>query len=105
MEPREYTLNEVRSKFIEAVNNLVELHTVAKSDKKTALHTLAGDILLLIDGGLGEIPTFLLAPLPHEDDKTYYKEIGKNYYPENLEKNINCNISGFLQQEFLESGI
>jgi hypothetical protein len=42
------------------------------------------------------LPAFILAPLPGKEDKQYHIDNEENYYPENHNANIKCDIAGGL---------
>jgi hypothetical protein len=94
---REYTKDEVREMFLSNLKGIVN-YWAKLPDKtpKEKLEGLAFTILAEIDGSSSTIPTFILAPLPNEADKEYYIDKGKNYYPENHNSNVKCDIAGNL---------
>lgn len=101
MEPREYTVDEVREKFLDAVRNIVEYwKNVENVDYEDRLGGVAFSILVLMDGGQIDIPEFILAPNPHPEDKDYLIGEDENYFPENYQSDINCNIGGYLHELF-----
>jgi len=101
--PREYTEEEVRNQFLSHIRVMTHYweNNVGQKTTKERLEGLAFSILVLIDGGTN-LPSFVLAPRPHEDDKQYNIENEGNYYPENHKNNINCDISGCLHEMFLK---
>ena len=97
---REYTTEEVREKFLKHVINLTTCWNGVK--ERTCLEKLEGlafSMLVLLDGGT-ELPGFIVAPAPHEDDKEYLKKQNENWFPENNKPSINCNIAGYLHELF-----
>lgn len=68
--------------------------------QKERLEGIAFSILSAIDGCAASLPSFVLAPLPHEDDKQYAIDNGGNYYPQNHESDIKCDIAGDLHENF-----
>lgn len=98
---REYTEEEIRNKFLDYVWNLVEYwKKVDGKDWGERMEGLAFSILSTIDGSSISLPSFILAPDPHPDDKEYHIKKGENYYPENYELDVKCNINGGLHELF-----
>jgi len=64
---------------------------------------VAFSILTMLDGCSGDMPGFIVAPYPHEEDKEYtIKSDGENaeWYPQNHESEVNCDIAGGLHELF-----
>jgi len=101
--PREYTEEEVRSQFLDHIRVMADYweNNVGQKTIKERLEGLAFSILVAIDGGTS-LPSFILAPRPHEDDKEYCIEEEENYYPQNHESNVNCDIAGCLHEQFFK---
>jgi hypothetical protein len=99
METRAFTEDEVREKFVGHVRMLIDYWTneTHKQTVKERLEGLAHSMLATIDGCSMGLPSFILAPNPHPDDKKYHEELGDNHWPVN-EAEINCNISGGLHE-------
>ena len=85
MKPRELTPDEVREKFLQTVWGQIHwwTHETRAESIEDRLSGLAHSMLSLIDGSSADLPAFILAPLPHAEDKAYYKAQGKNYFPAN----------------------
>jgi hypothetical protein len=49
---------------------------------------------------VGRIPTFIVAPNPHPDDRPFLKGARENWWPENHELTILANIGGNLEISF-----
>lgn len=99
--PRQKTEEEVRTEFLAHVRGLVEYwHDVEGRDPKDKLNGLAFSIMAAIDGCSVDIPAFILAPFPHEEDKKYSISKRNNYYPENHKSNVKCDIAGSLHDNF-----
>ena len=97
MKSKEFTTNEVQEQFMNHVRMLIEYWD--KSDKETTKEKIEGfafSLLATIDGCGVDLPPFILAPEPHEDDKQYHINNGNNYYAEN--NNANCDIAGNLHE-------
>lgn len=98
-QPREYTEDEVREKFLIEVNEIIQFweNEVDGSDSLRKLEGLAYSIMGLIDGKSPDLPGYILAPDPHPEAKELNTSRGLNYFPENLESSVKCDISGDLQ--------
>ncbi len=100
-EPREYTEEEVMAEFLSTIHYMVDEWSKIKRDTvKEQLEGLAFSILALLDGVHVGMPAFIVAPLPAETDKEYRIKKGENYFPQNDEKKINCDIAGVLHDAF-----
>lgn len=97
---REKTVEEVREEFLAHVKVLIEVWNKNDMSKEECLSGLAFSILSTIDGSSMALPAFILAPLPHESDKEYHMEDDENYYAENHNSNVKCDISGYLHELF-----
>jgi hypothetical protein len=98
-EVREFTEDEVRKNFINSVRDLVDYwNNVNEKDGKKKLSGLAFSILTLLDGGHGDMPAFIVAPYPHIDDMRFNIEEGENYYPDNNDSYVKCDIAGSLHE-------
>ncbi len=95
--PRAYTEEEVREKFIDHINALVNHWNAAKGSTKEKLEGLAYSILVTIDGDACDLPHFKLVPCPHPDDKQHYIDNDEDYFPDEEE---DISISGSLHEEF-----
>lgn len=106
--PREYTEEEIRKQFLDHLRGLIDYWADLAtpdpndSDKKVislrnAVSGVVFSTLVTLDGGT-DLPGFVVAPCPHEDDKDYHKEKGENWYPENHEIDVKCDISGCLHE-------
>ncbi len=102
VEVREFTEDEIRHQFLEHIRFLVDYFDkdTALESQKERLSALAHSILCVIDGCAVGLPAFILAPLPHEDDKQFNIENGENYYPENHDLVVKCDIAGCLHELF-----
>lgn len=97
---KEYTKEEVRQKFLELVWNCIDCwyHLPGKTCLDR-MEGLAFGMLVILDGGTS-LPGFIVAPSPHPEDKEYLKDQGENWFPENHESLINCDIAGGLHEVF-----
>lgn len=99
--PREYTEEEVREKFLNLVWSYVR-YWEKQPDLtcRERLEGLAFGMLVILDGESASMPSFIVAPLPHPDDKAFHKDNGDNWYPENHTTQVTCDISGCLHELF-----
>lgn len=97
---KEKTINEVRNEFLSHIKTLIDYWEKVPNQNsiKDRLSGLAFSILATIDGCSMDLPSFILAPCPHEDDKQFNIEEGNDFYPENHNSNVNCDISGGLHE-------
>ena len=101
--PREMTTNEVRDAFLMQLIALVDYW--AEYPNMLLRDRLSGilfSVLSTLDGCSGGVPGFIVAPLPHPDDKGYSKEKGDNWYPENDPIVVNSDIGGSLHERLCE---
>ena len=112
---REWTEEEVRSHFMEHVRIMIKYwagtHPTSNvPEERTTEERISGfahSMLAAIDGCSGDLPgfvlapKFLLAPFSTEEDREYYKEEGKNYYPVNND-DVNCDIAGNLHAQLYQ---
>ena len=102
MESRQYTEEEVKKQFLDHVRTMVKYweNEPTTQTLKDRLEGLAFSILVAIDGRSSSLPSFILAPLPHENDMQYAIDLKENYYPQNNESNVKCDIAGTLHDSF-----
>jgi hypothetical protein len=99
--PREKTKEEVKQEFLKNIHSLVDYwNEVDEKDNKERLEGLAFSILVLLDGDNAGSPGFIVAPLPHKDDKQYDIDNGNDYYPNNDKAKVKCDIAGSLHDNF-----
>jgi hypothetical protein len=99
-EPREYTEEEVCRQFLETVWTYIDYwHNLPDKTCRGKLEGLAFSLMAILDG-VSSLPSFVVAPVPHPGDKKYNKEEGENWYPQNHESDVVCDISGSLHDEF-----
>lgn len=95
---REYTKEEVRELFLKQVKQSVDFWVTADVNKlRDRLDGVAFSIMNIIDG-TSSLPSFILAPAPHEDDKESCIQDDVNWFPENNNTNVNCDIAGSLHE-------
>ena len=99
--PREYTPEEVRTKFIKHIKGLIKYwDSLPDKSCKEKMEGLAFSILSTIDGSSIDLPGFILAPYPAKEDKDYHKKNGENYFAYNNPNKIKCDIAGSLHENF-----
>ena len=102
MSSRELKPEEVRDIFLDHVWAYIDFwaNETRVESERDRLSGLAHSILALIDGSAAFVPGFILAPNPHQDDKSFNQENGENWYPENheLEDEIKADIAGSLHE-------
>lgn len=91
--PREYTSDECREMFLDQIRAYVhywattELHPASEAENRSEIHRrldgLAFSILNILDGTSAGLPSFVVAPSPHPDDKEFHKNEGENWWPRN----------------------
>ena len=102
----EYTEDEVREKFLKYVWTIIDYWEgrfdpiVALYPCRRKLEGLAFSMLVTLDGGSMELPGFIVAPDPHPEDKEFLQGKGENWYPENYEADVRCDIGGCLHELF-----
>ena len=73
--PREYTIEEVESEFLDYIRGLVDYwENESGKTSREKLEGLAFSILVAIDGEAIEAPSFVLSPICSEEDKEFFSE-------------------------------
>jgi hypothetical protein len=101
--PREYSENEIRENFLRNVWSIVDYWKNEELENDTMENRIEGvvfSILAMLDGANINLPSFIVAPSPHKDDKEYSIKNNHNYYPYNDSDNIKGNIAGCLHELF-----
>ena len=102
----EYTEQEVREAFLKHVWEIIDYwdgkydQMVAQYPCRRKLEGLAFSLLVMLDGESADIPGFIVAPCPHPDDKAFLQGEGENWWPENHEADVACDIGGTLHDSF-----
>ncbi len=98
--PREYTTDEIRTKLLEHIWHMIDYWEKEDrpKDVRERLEGLAHSILATLDGASGEVPSFIVAPLGHLEDKAFYKSQGENWYPCNEKVPVKGDIGGALHE-------
>ncbi len=105
-EPRELTENEVRDRFLRHVWGAVR-EWQCEARRPTAagkLEGLAFTLLAMLDGSNMTLPKFIVAPDPHASDRPFLAERGENYFPENADTVVYCDLGGSLHDHFHRVG-
>ena len=97
-QPRQFTTEEIRYRFIENVQGLVQYWGKQEGSTERKLSGLAFSILVLLDAGTDDFPGFIVAPSPHPPDRKYRKSEGENWFPENRELQVQGDIGGCLHE-------
>ena len=98
--PRAYTEDEVRQQFLEHIWRLIDYWDKQAMPQRRKLEGLAFSILTALDGDSAGICGFIVAPATHPEDMEYLINRGVNYYPQNHDSDIKCDISGGLHELF-----
>lgn len=96
--PREYTKDEVRTMFLNAIKNSMDFWEDAGETKRDALDGLVFSILAMLDGDVVALPRFIVAPDPHPEDAEFLAKAGLNWFPENYANHVNCDLAGSLHE-------
>jgi len=96
---RERTTDEIKEDLLEYIVALInEWTTFPNRTIEERLTGLAYSILSTLDGESLSFPKFIVAPDPNREDKQYHINRNKDYYPENFDSNVKCDISGSLHE-------
>lgn len=80
-EPRQYTMEEMRSQFLSYVRNMILYWHKEECSRIHALEGLAFSILVALDGEAADLPAFAVLPRSTIEDQKYFRENGQNWYP------------------------
>lgn len=103
--PRAYTEEEVREKFLRHIWHVIDYWDKESraSDARSKMEGVCHSILAMMDGSCMNLPAFVIAPLPHPDDKAYHIAREENFYPpQRRDKEtgaalgVKCDIGGNL---------
>jgi hypothetical protein len=105
-EPREYTRDEIRARFLEHCRSVAKywaspnLHSNPTIQDRTegAIFSL----LATLDGSTLALPGFMLVPCPHPEDKAYHQKEGENWFPEPPADVELVDIGGALHEHFFK---
>lgn len=97
----ELTESEVKELFLDHILDMAEYwHQQHGADREQLLN-MAFSILVAIDGA-GALPKFILAPDPHPEDREFRNSQDDDWYPENHDSDVACDITGELHSELLK---
>lgn len=79
---RQHTQEEIREKFLAHLAAL-PAYWAAVEGKTTEekLEGLLFSVLVVLDGGSGDLPAFEVIPSPHPTDEAFHKDEGSNWWP------------------------
>jgi hypothetical protein len=102
-EPRQYTKEEARDLFLKQVRAYIDYweNESRQPTIRQKLEGLAFSIMVLIDGEAATVPGWILAPSPHPDDREYNISKGENYFADNTDAQVLCDIGGGLHDRLL----
>jgi hypothetical protein len=103
--PRVLTVEESRARFLDHI--LTMLHYWETESRVPDLHGkmegFAFSMLVMLDGGSGDMPGFIVAPQGTKADQKFHKSIGEDWWPyvsKGVEAKIKSDIAGGLHDEF-----
>lgn len=79
--PRAYTAEEIRHSFLVKVWSMIRYWQTVEKPHGDRMEGFAFSLLAELDGCGCSFPGFMLVPNPHEDDKQYSIDGGRNYFP------------------------
>ncbi|KJB84717.1 hypothetical protein AZ66_29255 [Paenibacillus sp. E194] len=99
---REKVKDEIIAEVVEHIRELICFWESTNKNSLDKLNGLAFSILAALDGSADALPSFIIAPRPHPEDKQFNIKKGINYYPENhlLDEVIKADIAGELHENF-----
>lgn len=96
---KEKTKEEVQDEFLSHIAGMVDYwENEAGSTTRLKLEGLAFSFLTTLDG-CTNLPAFIVAPVPHPDDKQYAIDQNEDWYPQNDDDKVNCDIAGGLHEK------
>jgi hypothetical protein len=108
---REKTSTECRDEFLDQIRGAIrhwrrteysaDVKAVQPDETTYRMEGLAHSILAMIDGE-GQVPAFILAPIPHPSDKAFRQNEDEDWWPENHVSKVKCDISGDLHNNFYQ---
>lgn len=97
---REYTKKEITDNLMEALYETINYWKTVPNPYIDRMEGCVFSVLSLLDGSRAEFPKFIVAPDPHPEDKQYHIDNEENYFPENYQLDIKCDLSGTLHDLF-----
>ena len=104
-EPHELSRDEIREEVARQIWRIVdywESKFPADVPLRRRLSGVAFSILVMLDGGVPDIPGFIVKPDPHPDSREWHKMRGENWYPDGPEAE-RPDITGELHGDFISS--
>jgi len=99
-----YTTDEIREKVLNHIRAMVQYwDNLPKETTVEKLDGLAFSILTMLDGCTMDLPGFIVAPCPHEDDKSYHLDHKEKFYPDNSNIKVDGDIAGCLHELFYKN--
>lgn len=98
----EYTEDEVRDMFLRHVWDMINYWDEVKENKREAMEGLAFSLLAALDGGVPQLPAFIVCPIPNGEDKDYLISQGQNWFPP-FDGDDPCDIAGVLHELFYKA--
>lgn len=97
--PRPMTNEECREYFVQCLLSLADYWADNSNvpDARDKCRGIAFSFLVMLDGGVTRLPAFNVSPAPHPDDAKYYREHGKNWWPDGLVFN-DCQLHEIFHQ-------
>jgi hypothetical protein len=104
---RELTADEIRDRFLKHLWDSIRYwagedgsNVPAHYTSRERLEGLTHSILATLDGCTLAVPSFIVAPHPHPEDKAFHQERGEDWFPENhqIEEQIKGDIGGCLHE-------
>ena len=85
-QPREYTKDEIRRSYLDAISNELDfwLHQSSRVDTKGKMEGLVFSILTILDGE-SQLPGCKVTVNSHAGDERYHKEQDENWFPNDVD--------------------
>lgn len=98
--PREYTSEEIREIFMTKVAEIIcYWQNESRSTPEGRVSGVVHSLLATLDGCSIGLPSFLICPFPHPEDKEYHKKNDENWFPQNKESKVKGELGGSLHEE------
>jgi hypothetical protein len=96
---RKMTEAEVRDALLDHIRAMMDYWRLLPDKSiKERMDGFAFSILAALDGSSTNLPAFIVAPDPHKEDRDYDISRGKNWFPENHELAVECDLGGSLHE-------
>lgn len=105
--PRARTIEECRARFLDQLRSMLWYweNESRVPDLYGKMEGFAHSMLVMLDGGSGDLPGFLVAPHGTKDDQKFLASIGEDfwpYVPKAVEDKVTCDIAGGLHNEWVK---